>query len=509
MNSTSSKEPQLRIISQPVSIIEEGQNFSGTENILFVPENRSNPGSREIGLHFFHFPAKEKTNLPPVVFLGAGPGEPYAIEHFYPSKYGSRAKAWTWELAFVNQRRDLILINQRGNSDAPGLQIEEFIYRWKNGSLEVPFDLELRNEYRKKALKERVDYYTSKGVDLRGYDIHNFVDDIESVRTLFGYNKMAFIGTSFGSQWGLAYAQKYTKHVDRAIFAGIESLVHTYDDPEGIWNVLERIETLSMADPEIAKDLPKIGLLEAFKTVIQRLKDEPQIVRVTVPGEDLDEQVIIGVDDFRFSLNNPFARGRIQKIESWPKYITELYNGDYRALAYQARYRRYTSVDLIMAPLVDNSLGISAGRKARLDASKANNWLGDINLYHKKIKEVASTKDVGDDFRQQKKHDIPMILIQGDMDRSTPYENATELMEYLGNGHLLTIHGGTHTAKRAFIFGDSTLASSVYEFMNQDFERTDFEEYRKTLPESFELSPFKFWSIKGDALFDTFLKKEE
>lgn len=508
MNTTPSKNQEQRIISQPVSITEEGHDFHGTENILFVPENRSNPKSRDIGLHFFHFPAKEKSDLPPIAFLGAGPGEPYDIERFYKSKFGSRAEAWTWELSFVNQKRDLILINQRGNSDAPGLQIEEFIYRWKNGSLDAPFDLELRNENRRDALKERVDFYTKQGMDLRGYDIHNFVDDIESIRTYFGYNKMAFIGTSFGSQWGLAYAQKYTEHVDRAIFAGLEPLDHAYDDPEGIWNVLEKIEKLAMADPKVAKDLPEVGLLEALKIVIQRLKDEPQIVEVVVPSEDLNEQVIIGVGDLRFSLDNPFARGRVERIESWPKYITELYNGDFRALAYEARYRRYTSVDLIMAPLVDNSLGISAERNARLDASEASNWLGDINLYHKRIKEVAPTKDVGDNFRQQKRHSIPMILIQGDMDRSTPYENATELMEYLENGHLLTIRGGMHSAKRAFIFADSTLAVSVYEFMNQDFEQINIKEYQKTLPTNFDLAPFEFWKIEGESIFDAFLKNE-
>jgi len=84
--------------------------------MIFVPENRLNPKSRDIGLTFLTFPAKVSSDLPPVVFLGAGPGEPYSADVFYE---GRRAEAWRWELEQVNKKRDVILINQRVNSEAP------------------------------------------------------------------------------------------------------------------------------------------------------------------------------------------------------------------------------------------------------------------------------------------------------------------------------------------------------------------------------------------------------
>lgn len=498
---------QATCISQAVYIQEEDIEFTGTENILLVPENRQRADSRQIGLHFLHFPAKEPSNLPPVVFLGAGPGEPYSTRHFYQSYQGPRAKAWTWEMMLVNQKRDLILINQRGNPDAPGLPPRDFVYRWKNGYKDKPFDLVERQSNRRKALEQCIEESKTNGMDIEGYDILHLVGDIEAVRQHYGYEKLAFIGTSFGSQWGLAYIQLHPEHCDRALFSGVEPLDHAYDDPKGLWAVLEQIETYAKEDPALAASLPKVGLMEAFKTIVQRLEKAPVDVHLQVASEEIDETIPLGVDDFRLAYMNPFARGKVASIESWPKYISELYKGDYRTLAYRSRGRDSYSTSYAMGPLIDNSLGISAQRDSLLDSRESRKWLGDINLYYKETRKACPPSKLDDSFRQQRVHDIPLLLIQGDMDRSTPHENATYLMQFLNNGHLLTVKRGTHSAKRAMILQDPELARSVYQFMNVDFEKTPFPEWKRNLPTEFELPKFEFWPIEGESLFDKYSSK--
>lgn len=501
-------QPAPICLSQPIHITADGHDFRGTENLLMVPENRNEPDSRMIALHFFHFPAKEASGLAPVAFLGAGPGEPYAVKHFYESYQGPRAKAWTWELEFVNQKRDLLLINQRGNPESPGLPIQDFVYRWQNGSLDKPLSMEGRNERRKEGFAEYLAAYAEQGIDARGYDILHFVDDIDAIRTHFGYEKLALFGNSFGSQWALAYIRRYPEQVDRAIFSGVEPLDHGYDDPQGVWQVLEQIETYARADTALAADLPDVSLTEAYKTVIQRLEEEPVKVHIVVEDEEFDEVLPLGPDDLRRAYLNPFAWGRVEAIESWPKYITELYQGDYRTLALRSRGRDSRSSSLVMSSLVDNSLGISAEREALLDQRPAQKWLGDINLRFKATRSVSPAPEVSDDFRQMPELDIPIILIQGDMDRSTPYANALELLESFPNGHLITVERGTHTAKRALILGDSTLAAQVYEFMNVDFEQQTMEDFRRQLPTSYTLPTFSFWPIKGESLFDKYMAED-
>ena len=137
------------IYTQPLVVADDDWQFVGTEHLAFVPENRLDPKSRMIALSFLTFPAKEPSSLPPVAFLGAGPGEPYSAEVFFK---GKRAEAWRWELEKVNQKRDVILINQRGNSESPGLPLHNFRYKWNNGgALDKPFSRSKRDSLRRVA----------------------------------------------------------------------------------------------------------------------------------------------------------------------------------------------------------------------------------------------------------------------------------------------------------------------------------------------------------------------
>jgi hypothetical protein len=90
------------------------------------------------------------------------------------------------------------------------------------------------------------------------------------------------------------------------------------------------------------------------------------------------------------------------------------------------------------------------------------------------------------------------------MDTNTPYGNSEFLIKHLENGHLLTIKRGFHNAKRELIFDNRELTNSVYEFMNVDFNKKSFNEFKKTLPEEYALPEFDFLPIKGESLYDKY-----
>ena len=255
------------------------------------------------------------------------------------------------------------------------------------------------------------------------------------------------------------------------------------------------------SDPAIADELPEVGLLEAFKTVITRLEKEPQAVELPTENGG-SETIVVGADDLRFNLTYRRAGRYRGAVETWPKYITEMYNGDFRALARTSRGRVYNSWARMINPLVNNSLGVSQEREDLINSRPSRRWLGDINDHYTSTREVCPAPKVTDDFREHKKHDIPILLIQGDMDRSTPYGNAEFLMQYLENGHLLTVKRGFHNAKRAIILGEPKLAEKIYRFMNLDFAEEDFATFKATLPEVYELPAFKFLPIRGVAWSD-------
>ena len=80
---------------------------------LAVPENRATPGSRTINLRVVVLPAISRTSTSDALFLLAGGPGQAASEAFIPLLPA---------LGQVNERRDLVLVDQRGN-DAEGPRV--------------------------------------------------------------------------------------------------------------------------------------------------------------------------------------------------------------------------------------------------------------------------------------------------------------------------------------------------------------------------------------------------
>ncbi|OJJ21731.1 hypothetical protein BKI52_14615 [marine bacterium AO1-C] len=485
-----------------------GLGLEGSDNLMMLPENRLNPTSRKIGVHFMRLKAQQPSNLPPIFYLRGGPGEAAYPEEFY--RYFTRSnhsKALAFEIKQLNKKRDVILMSQRGASRSPGLPMFQFKYRYLVGSQDKPLDPVKVGQRQAKALKKRLAHYKKQGLDPAGYDIINLTEDIEDVRKYYGYGKIALVGNSFGSQTALAYHKRYPKQVDRMLLSAVEPLDHAYDDPQGVWEVLARVAKEAENNPKIKAQLPKVGLLNALKEIVKRLEKAPVKVTLNIPGKK-SQTVIIGVHDFQHTLFHRFSRGRRKRLESWPKYITELYNGDYRVLAYAAlRGRVGHDSEEIMPIQMDNSLGISAKREKTLNNRPAVRWLGDINAEYKSTREVTTSPIVNDDFRTHTITEVPVLMIHGEMDRNTPLSNAHFLMKYLKNGHLLQTTRGTHGNKWQLFLRDEKLGAKILEFMAIDFAKTPFQEYKKTLPARYEFPALDFLPIEGKTLYESIWDK--
>lgn len=202
---------------------------------------------------------------------------------------------------------------------------------------------------------------------------------------------------------------------------------------------MRKIASYVADNSEVALQLPEWGLIEAYKTIIKRFEKAPIKVELKVPIKDIDETVLLDLDDFRLAYRNPYAKCRLDSINSWPKYINEIFNGDMRALGLRSSERGGSSNSLALAALVDKSLGISDDREKELLNDPANRWLGPINGYLTEFENFEPNLDVGDPFRKQQATNVPVIMIQGDMDLSTPIENAYYLQSYFSHNHLVTV----------------------------------------------------------------------
>ncbi len=492
---TTIDEP-FTMVTEPFEIEQsDGKKLVGNDHLIFLPENRANPNSRLISVHFYRFPAREKAVLPPVIYLPGGPGTYINRCMFLEDCAGWRASLFTNELITYNGKRDVIVLNQRGNAMAKGNTIPNFTYKYKGG---------LSNEIN--AFQKYVNWYAQdEEIDLQGYDIRNMIEDIEDVRKQFNYEQVALLGSSFGSQWALSYMQAHPERVERALLAGIEPIDFEYDDPKGVWSAIEKISAYAEVDPVLENQLPQMGLIPAVKEIVERLENQAQQVHLNAPKYGVDTTITVTADDFR-----NFKIWHNDRV--WPKYITETYQGDYRLLAlwvWENHHLEEEDRELMIGPLINNSLGISDERQKELDGRNEKKWLGDLNAYQKSISSIAPTVEIEDAFKQQQQLDIPILMIHGEIDRNTPYSNSLYLKEFFQQSHLIKVMRGGHQIKFQLLRQDPELAQQIFEFMNLNLNETAFDDYSAQLPRVYDgLENLSFMPLNGKSLFDQEMEDE-
>jgi pimeloyl-ACP methyl ester carboxylesterase len=168
---------------------------------LSVPEDRSDPSGREIGLRVAVVPAVAADPRPdPFFALAGGPGE--ASTSFF---------AWLPGLyADVHAAHDIVLVDQRGTGasnpmtlpalpDTTGLTAAEADARlsaWASTSL------------------------AGLDADPRMYTSSVAADDLDAVRAALGYEAIDLYGTSYGGELAQYYVRQHADHVRVAIMDG-------------------------------------------------------------------------------------------------------------------------------------------------------------------------------------------------------------------------------------------------------------------------------------------------
>jgi pimeloyl-ACP methyl ester carboxylesterase len=465
--------------------------------LFFVPENRADPKSRVIAVHFLRFPALSATaGRPPVFVLPGGPG--YDFDFSDPGTLR--------DLDRLRRTRDAIYVSQRGYAGAPGFTAR-LQAKGKPWPLDEPVTFERIAERHRAELGSAFGEWSRRGVDLRGYDILNIVDDVYDLRAALGYDKIVLRGCSFGSQWSFSYIKRWPQTVDRALLSGVEPLDYAYDSPKWLWASMTRMAEHAQADASIAAQLPRGGLMKAIQTIIERLEKQPVTATIEDPESGEKLAVTLGADDFRAELadaNGLPGANHGQRLGNWPRFVTEIFNGDYSYLAVERwKSRTQPSQDTLITALIDNSLGITAQRDAKLLAEREARWLGDINDFYHDTRDLTPTPNVGDAFRADWRIEVPVLLVNGDWDWSTPVENARHARKFLAHGHLMEIEGATHCSEITDLADKQPQAAeSLYAFLDADFEKTTPEAFFATVPERASYLPREFAALSGPSLYE-------
>lgn len=415
---------------------------------LYVPENRNKPGSRLIGVGFARIKSPKPTGAPPVFWLPGGPG--LSVLGAFAENDTGKLRTWL-ALAEVG---DLVVVEQRGYT-ARG---EMLIVKSEAWPLDKPASIRgAVAEMRARAKRAVAD---NPDKDLSGYDIGEFAADVDDVRRALGYAKISLFGGSFGSQWSLAVMRLHPETVARAVLSSVEPLNNGYDMPSQVYASLQRIAYDADRDPGLKPYLPPGGTMAAVRALHERFAKGP--VSVTVRNDDGRAQTVaLGAEDLQQALLSHTQEG-----ENWPAFILSLYHGHYDEWAREAIEERQASDTILIGPLADSSLGVSAEREHQLRTDPAVALLGTWN-FETNIASAADwpTRDMGDAVRKPAPSDIPVVFVHGDWDTSTPVDNTLGLLPYFRNGHAILVHRGGHDGTMYLLRNEPKAKQAVYDFL--------------------------------------------
>ncbi len=431
-----------RLEMQPVELrLADGSSKWAERGTLRVPVVRADPDSKEIGVDVWRFPAAEGVpeGRTPVFRLNGGPGWP-----------GLEPRDVVWdEIAPLVAHADLVIVGQRGIGTSTDTSCARFTQR-------VDPDLSLAE--RAAAIRAQCGacraHWEAQGYDLTGFNVIEAAADVDDVRRLLGYDRIALMGGSFGSHWAMTVMRYHPDAVARAVLHGMEGPNHTYDSPSGVLGALERIAAEAETSPALAGRLPEEGLIDALRYVIRSVEEEPfelevgeQLVPITAPAL---RALALGYTSRVNSRNT---------VGGWPADVMRLYEGEFETVAHAIRAQRDGDNGLPTASFfqLDCGSGITRARLEELRNDPAIEIVGDLSWWYEAAC-AAWDADLGDDFRADFRTAIPTVVVHGTWDVSTPFDNALELIPCFEDLTFVPVEGGTHGA-----FGEALRHSDEFE----------------------------------------------
>ena len=425
------KGPFLEFAPKTLTV-DSGEQVRVDAGRLDLPERRDSVPQQRISIPFYRLRSLAKSPGPPIFILTGGPGSS-GLRQF-------EGEDMFKAIRFYRQMSDVVVFDQRGaGGSIPNLQCEG---RGAGIPLEEPVQKEKLVKLFAKHASACRDHWLEQGVDLAAYNTDENAGDVNDLRLALGYEKIIVVGGSYGSHLGLHLLRKYPQFIDRAIFYGVEGLDHTYDLPTHEWNTYRRIAQFVEASGVYKNRLPKGGLLAAFQQTIERLKQKP--VRTAIKHRNKTYEVWITSEIVQMAGTR--GAGSRNHPERWPEMILAMYEGDYSMAAPAALSLQSIGSVNAMKYMMDTASGVSAARRSRILNDPASEWLGFSNFDYLASEQVWPAEDLGDAFRKPVISDIPVLLIHGSWDTSTPIENAREVVAGLRNGHLIEVVGGRHGA---------------------------------------------------------------
>jgi len=437
--------------------------------LLQVPENRENPDSRFIELHFVKLNSRwgkddeendeeDDSGLEPgkrddpVVYLTGGPG---AKVTYYVGRFKDHK---------LLDHRDMYILEQRGIGYS-----QDFCQFYSSRKPEAD-DVDTYEESLVAGETDVIDCATNAraaGVDITAYNTVENARDVKALRRALGFEQWNVWGISYGSILGQAYVKEDPEGILAVALDAIMPL--EIRESELYWRVihwyerdLQKLQEICQSQPACAKRYPDIPgrLRQAIESVI----DDPIVVEVKdienyPSGKARFFQDIVGFLPFTFLYEQSNYPGLPGLIYAWADAVERRDETLFKAIA-TASGGGFGDGSQGMANSIfctdgDTEAQARASKKDLQEYPVLGSVLGTEEFLDRS---VVLCDELGMPQRPAGQYaavetSIPALIIEGDMDPITPPPNAKAILPGFENGTYVEFpyagHGPSRSVKCA------------------------------------------------------------
>jgi len=121
-------------------------------------------------------------------------------------------------------------------------------------------------------------------------------------------------------------------------------------------------------------------------------------------------------------------------------------------------------------------------------------------------RDITVTPRAGDAFIADSRIAAPVVMFEGDVDFSTPMENAVHEAHFLDRGHLTIVENGTHSVDDEMEQMLPDFRKALERYLSADTD-AEIDAAIKALPDRATLPPPNYETLEGPSLYDRWLEK--
>jgi pimeloyl-ACP methyl ester carboxylesterase len=397
----------------------QGDVRCGTYEVF---EDRSTKSGRTIKLKIVVLKSLGAKPAPDAVFpLHGGPGAP-------ATGLVELAKG---VLGTVRQDHDLVFVDQRGTGGSNPLTCDVA----DDAKDLTSFFGDILPPDKVRACREKLQEHA----DLRLYTTPIAMDDLDEVRAALGYNKIDLVGLSYGTIASQVYMRQHPEHVRSAFLVGVvtPNMKQPLLFPRSAQHAMDLLFADCSADETCHSAFPR--LQEEFGAVLSRFNNGPPTVEMIDPVSK--KRVQVKLSRSRFVEGIRLAMYSTDSQQFVPKIIHQAYENDYVPFEVAAVHLSPgAEVSRGVYFTITCSEGVPFITAKELVDETQNTYVGPERVE----RHITACKDwpkgnIPPSYIELVKSDLPVLMISGEVDGSSPTWFGENALKLLPNGRQLKI----------------------------------------------------------------------